>query len=72
MQKLINTVVSCLYMKKDVTKNVKKKQLELFRINFFIFYMSFKSNTSLRLRVCIICSLFFTYALLEAFIEKCL
>ena len=40
---------------------------------FFIFYMSFKNNTSLRLCVFIICcSLFFTYALLEAAIEKCL
>ena len=28
--------------------------------------------TSLRLFVCIICSLFFTYALLEAVVEKCL
>ena len=34
--------------------------------------MSFKNITSLRLCVCIICSLFFTYALLEAVIEKCL
>ena len=32
--------------------------------------MSFKNNTSPRLCVCIICSLFFTYALLEAVIEK--
>ena len=39
---------------------------------FFIFYMSIKNNTSLRLCVFIICSLFFTYALLEAAIEKCL
>ena len=39
---------------------------------FLIFYVSFKNNTSLRLCACIICSLFFTYALLEAAIEKCL
>ena len=32
--------------------------------------MSFKNITSLRLCVCIICSLIFTYALLEAVIEK--
>ena len=39
---------------------------------FVLFFMSFKNITSLRLCVCIICSLFFTYALLEAVIEKCL
>ena len=31
-----------------------------------------KNSASLRLCVCIICSLYFTYALLEAVIEKCL
>ena len=72
-QKLINTVVRSLHKQKDAKKNVKKKTGESFlELICFIFYMSFKNNASLRLCVCIICSLFFTYALLEAVIEKCL
>ena len=72
-QKLINTVVCCLHKRKNIKKNVKKKLGEGFlELICFIFYMSFKDNTSLRLCVCIICSLFFTYALLKAVIEKCL
>ena len=34
--------------------------------------MSFQNNTSLRLWAFIVCSMFFTYALLEKVIEKCL
>ena len=34
--------------------------------------MSFNNNTSLRLCVFIVCSLFLTYALSEAVVEKCL
>ena len=65
--------VVCLSKWKDVKKNVKKKLGESFlELIYFIFHMSFKNNTSFRLCVCIICSLLFTYALLEAFIEKCL
>ena len=72
-QKLINTVVSCLHKRKDVKKHVKKKIGETFlELICFNFYMNFKNNTSLRLCVCIICSLLFTYAFLEAVIEKCL
>ena len=60
-QKLINKVVCCLRKRNEVKKNVKKKIGESFlELICFIFYMSFKNNTSLRLCVCIICSLFFT------------
>ena len=51
---------------------MKKTGESFLELICFIFYMSFKNNASLRLCVCIICSLFFTYALLEAVIEKCL
>ena len=73
-QKLINAVVRWLHKTKDVKKNVMKElgkgSLELV---CFIFYSSFKENTSLRLCVFILCCLFFfIYALLEAGIEKCL
>ena len=65
--------LSCLHKRKDVKKHVKKKIGETFlELICFNFYMSFKNNTSLRLCVCIICSLLFTYAFLEAVIEKCL
>ena len=59
-QKLINTVACFLYKRKDVKKNVKKKIGERFsELICFIFYMSLKNNTSLRLCFCIFCSPFF-------------
>ena len=45
---------------------------ELFRINLFYFVLVSRMNASLKLCACIVCSLFFSYALLEAVIEKCL
>ena len=60
-------------MRKDVKKNVKKKISESFlELIYFIFNKSFKNNASFRLCVCIVCRLFFTYALIEGDIEKCL
>ena len=52
---------------KNVKKELGKSFLELI---CFIFHLSFKNNTSLRLCVFILCCLFFIYALLEAVIEK--
>ena len=45
---------------------------ELFRINLCYFVLVSRMNTSLKLCACIVCSLLFTYAWLEAVIEKCL
>ena len=71
-QKLINTVKCCLHKRKDVKKKVKKKIGESFlELIFLFFIVSRIILTSIRLCVCIICGLFFTYALLEAVIEKC-
>ena len=70
-QKLIN-VVRWLRKRKDLKKNIKKELGKSFlELICFIFYLSFKNNTSLRLCVFILCCLFFIYALLEAVIEKC-
>ena len=55
-------------LKKNVKKKLGESVLELI---CFIF-ISFMDITSLRLFVCIICSLFFTYAFIEAEVEKCL
>ena len=54
-------------LKKNIKKELGKSFLELI---CFIFYLSFKNNTSLRIWVFIVCCLFFIYALLEAVIEK--
>ena len=71
-QKLINAVVRWLHKRKDVKKNIKKELGKSFlELTCFIFYLSFKKNTRLRLCVFILCCLFFIYALLEAVIEKC-
>ena len=70
-QKLINAVVRWLHKRKDVKKNIKKELGKSFlELICFIFYLSFKNNTSLRFCVFILCCLFFIYALLEAVIEK--
>ena len=69
-QKLIN-VVRWLRKRKDLKKNIKKELGKSFlELICFIFYLSFKNNTSLRLCAFILCCLFFIYALLEAVIEK--
>ena len=71
-QKLINAVVRWLHKRKDVKKNIKKELGKSFlELICFIFYLSFKNNTGLRLWVFILCCLFFIYALLEAITEKC-
>ena len=71
-QKLINAAVLWLHKRKDVKKNIKKELGKSFlKLICFIFYLSFKNNTSLRLCAFILCCLFFIYALLEAAIEKC-
>ena len=70
-QKLINAVVRWLHKRKDVKKNIKKELGKSFlELVCFIFYLSFKKNTSLRLWVFILCCLFFIYALLKAVIHK--
>ena len=47
-QNLVNTVVRCLHKEKNVKKTVKRKICKSFlKIICFIFYLSFKSNTSL-------------------------
>ena len=59
-----------MHMRKEV-KNIKKELGKSFlELICFIFYLSFKKNTSLRLCVFILCCQSFIYALLEAFIEK--
>ena len=66
-QKRINTVVCCLHKRKDVKRNVKKKIGESFlELICFIFYMSLKNNTSLRLCVGIVCSLLFYLCLVRS------
>ena len=57
---------------KEVKKNIKKELGKSFlELICFIFYLSFKKNTSLSLCVSILCCLFFIYALLETVVEKC-
>ena len=59
-----------MHMRKEV-KNIKKELGKNFlELICFIFYLSFKKNTSLRSCVFVLCCLFI-YALLEAVIEKC-
>ena len=71
-QTLINAVVRWLHKRKEVKKNIEKKLGKSFlELICFIFYLSFKKNTSLRLCVFILDFLLFIYALLEAVIEKC-
>ena len=66
-QKRINTVVCCLHKRKDVKRNVKKRIGESFlELIYFIFYMSLKNNTSLRLSVGIVCSLLFYLCLVRS------
>ena len=61
-----------MYNRKEVKKNIKKELGKSFlELICFIFYLSFKKNTSLRLCVFILDFLLFIYALLEAVIEKC-
>ena len=70
-QKLINPVLRWLHKRKDVKKSIKKELGKGFlELVCFIFYLSFKKNTSLRLWVFILCCLFFIYALLKAVIHK--
>ena len=53
-------------------KNIKKELGKIvLEVTCFIFYLSFKYNTSLSLRVFVLCCLLFIYVLLEAVIEKC-
>ena len=53
---------------KNIKKELGKSVLEVI---CFIFYLSFKYNTSLSLCVFVLCCLLFIYVLLEAVIEKC-
>ena len=47
-QKLINAVVRWLHKRTDVKKNIKKEQGKSFlELICFIFYLSFKNNTSI-------------------------
>ena len=53
-------------------KNIKKELGNIvLEVTCFIFYLSFKYNTSLSLCVFVLCCLLFIYVLLEAVIEKC-
>ena len=53
-------------------KNIKKELGKIvLEVICFIFYLSFKYNTSLSLCVFVLCCLLFIYVLLEAVIEKC-
>ena len=53
-------------------KNIKKELGKIvLEVTCFIFYLSFKYNTSLSLCVFVLCCLLFIYVLLEAVIEKC-
>ena len=70
-QKPINAVVRWLHKRKEVKKNIKKELGKSFlELICFIFYLSFKKNTSLRLCVFVLGCPFFINALLEAVIEK--
>ena len=63
-------LLNSLRKRKDVKKNFKKKLVRV--LICFIFYLSYKNNTSFSLCVFLVCILMFIYALLEAVIVKCL
>ena len=58
-QKLINAVVRWLHKRKDVKKNIEKKLGKSFlELICFIFYLSFKNDTSYVLLFSFVCFLF--------------